>query len=202
MPPHSSSEYDVLHAIYRRRAVRAYQAEQPDQATIGELLQAAVQAPTAMHLEPWAFAVVQNRALLKRWSDRAKAMLLEPPGAVGWGSLPPRHRDDHAGRLADPDFNIFYDAGTLIVVCRRTHGPFAEADCWLAAENLMLAAAARGLGTCVIGFAVPVLNTREVRLELDIPDEGAAVAPILLGLPRGETPPVPRRPPQMLRWIR
>jgi nitroreductase len=196
------SEFEVLNAIYHRRAVRAYRPEPPGDEVIGALLRAAVQAPTALHLEPWGFAIVQDRALLKRWSDRAKAMLLEPPGAVGWGSLPPHHRDDHAGRLADPNFNIFYDAGTLVVVCRRGHGPFAEADCWLAAENLMLAAAARGLGTCVIGLAVPLLNTRDVKLELNIPDEGAAVAPILLGLPRGETPAVPRKPPQVLRWIR
>ena len=201
MSSHITSEYDVLRAIYARRAVRAYLPQQPDEAQIRELLAAAVQAPTALHLEPWGFAIVQDRALLKRYSDRAKAMLLEPPGAVGWGSLPATH-DAHPGRLADPDFNIFYDAGTLVVVCRRTHGRFAEADCWLAAENLMLAAAARGLGTCVIGLAVPVLNTRQAKLELNIPDEGAAVAPIILGVPRGDTPAVPRKPPQVLRWVR
>ena len=52
-----------------------------------------------------------------------------------------------------------------------------EADCWLAAENLMLAATAKGLGTCCIGFAVGILNTEEVKRELGIPEDGAAVAP-------------------------
>lgn len=191
----------VLDAIYARRAVRAYEAAQPTEALIRDLLDAAVQAPTAMHLEPWGFVVVQDKALLKRYSDRAKAMLLDPSLAVGWGSAAsPRH--DHPAVLADPAFNIFYDAGTLIVVCRTTMGTFADADCWLAAENLMLAASGKGLGSCCIGLAVPVLNTREAKRELGIPDEGAAVAPIVVGIPKGALARVPRRPAQVLRWIR
>ncbi len=31
-------------------------------------------APTAIHLEPWAFVVVQDRDVLKRLSDRAKSI--------------------------------------------------------------------------------------------------------------------------------
>ena len=122
MPQHQLSEFEVLNAIYHRRAVRAYQAQQPDDALIRELLAAAVQAPTAMHLEPWGFVVVQDQAALKRYSDRAKSLLLGPERRrrLGIG----RHRRQRAARprprrlLADPAFNIFYDAGTLIVVCR------------------------------------------------------------------------------------
>jgi nitroreductase len=47
---------------------------------------------------------------------------------------------------------------------------------WLAAENLMLAAHAMGLGTCVIGSAVPALNTPKSKAELNIPSECTAIA--------------------------
>jgi nitroreductase len=198
---HLIAEYDVLHAIYKRRAVRAYTPAQPHDDVIRDLLAAAVQAPTAMHAEPWGFAIVQDGAALKRWSDRAKAMLLEPAIAVGWGSAARAAAQEHRALLADPAFNIFYDAGTLVVICRRVEGRFAEADCWLAAENLMLAATARGLGTCCIGFAVGVLNEPDVKRELGIPEEGAAVAPIILGTPRGEPAAVSRRAPQVLQWL-
>lgn len=181
--------------IYKRRAVRAYTAETLDDPTIRALLDAAVQAPTAMHLEPWAFVVVQDRAVLKRLSDRAKVIAGEA-----------RHRDlirgPGASPLSDPAFNIFYDAGTLIVICARESGPFVEADCWLAAENLMLAACAMGLGTCCIGFAIPALRTPDVKQELGIPPDVTAVAPIIVGRPRGDTPPVGRREPLVLRWVR
>lgn len=192
-------ERDVLHVMRHRRAVRAYQPEQPAETQIRELLDAAVRAPTAMHLEPWGFVVVQDRALLKRLSDRAKAMLLKREVAVGWGSES-LHEHDHPKMLSDPSFNIFYDAGTLVVICRRSAGRFADADCWLAAQNLMLAAAAKGLGTCCIGFAVDVLNAADVKRELGIPEEGAAVAPLIVGTPRIEPGPVGRKPPAILAW--
>ncbi len=191
----------VPEAIYHRRAVRSYTDQQPGETLILELIDAAVRAPTAMHLEPWAFVVIQDRAMLERYSERSKAMLLEPELAVGWGSAGSSHHD-HPGVLADPGFNIFYDAGTLIVICRTADTRFAEADCWLAAENLMLAAAARGLGTCCIGYALPVLNARDVKHELGIPHAGAAVAPIILGTPRGTVPAVSRKVPEILRWVR
>jgi nitroreductase len=189
----------ILDVIHQRRSVRAYADEPPSASVIRDLLEAAVYAPTAMHREPWGFVVVQDRAALKRYSDRAKAMQRRPAEAVGWGSAAQLH-GGHPSLLDDPGFNIFYDAGTLIVICRMDEGHFAEADCWLAAQNLMLAAAARGLGSCCIGFAVPVLNTTEARRELGIPERGAAVAPVIVGAPRGPVAGVPRKPPHILSW--
>ena len=194
----------ALDAIFTRRSVRAYTDEPLDTATIRSLLDAAVQAPTAMHAEPWAFVVVQDRAALKRYSDLAKGT---------WGKEAINYRDLHAPgdaglaarfaeRIADPAFCIFYDAGTLIVICANAHGGFAVADCWLAAENLMLAASAMGLGTCCIGSAVPVLSTSDVRAELGIPDGVTPIAPIIVGVPRGTPEAVSRKDPQILSWKR
>lgn len=199
------TEQSIFDAIYHRRAVRSYRAEELPESTVRTLLEAAVQAPTAMHLEPWTFVVIQDRVLLKRLSDQAKALLLdEAAHQRGLLRVPGvSTTDDHLTRLlADPDFNIFYDAGTLIVICARPMGSFVTADCWLAAENLMLSACALGLGTCCIGFAVPVLNRPEIKRELGIPAEAGAVAPIIVGVPKGPTPVVPRKPPEILRWVR
>jgi nitroreductase len=155
-----------------------------------------------MHIEPWAFVVVQDKALLKRLSDRAKVMLLDEIQSGGELAQDARMKGRLLAMLSDPAFNIFYDAGTLIVICRKPAGPYAEADCWLAAENLMLAACAKRLGTCCIGFAVSVLNAADVKQELGIPADVAAVVPVIVGFPRGAVPTVPRKPAQVLRWVR
>lgn len=191
--PHDRPNMSVLHAIYARRAIRDYTPKVPEESTIQELLQAAVQAPTAMHGEPWGFVVVQDTALLKSYSDRAKDLVL---------ATAPRDAKTsrYATLLASPLFNIFYDANTLVVICATSQGPYTTADCWLAAENFMLAACGLGLGTCCIGFALPLLNTAEVKAELGIPEDGAAVAAIILGYP-SEIPPAPgRRAPAILCW--
>lgn len=79
-------------------------------------------------------------------------------------------------------------------------GTYTEADCWLAAEVLMLAAYDAGLGTCPIGFAVPVLNAPDVKRELGFPDAGVVVAPIIVGYPSAPAPDVPRNDPRVVSW--
>jgi nitroreductase len=192
----------ALDTIFTRRSVRGYAPQVLNPATVRSLLDAAVQAPTALHAEPWAFVVVQDRSLLKRLSDRAKGK---------WAGEASHDRDLHpagdpamsqafAERVADPAFCIFYDASTLIVICARMRGPFVEADCWLAAENLMLAATALGLGTCCIGSAIPVLNSPETKAELGIPADVQAVAPIIVGVSSGAAGDVPRKAPEIVSW--
>jgi nitroreductase len=66
----------IMDAIYKRCSVRSYSPERLDQTTIRTLLAAAVRAPTAVHLEPWTFAILQDTSALKRLSDRAKPLFL------------------------------------------------------------------------------------------------------------------------------
>lgn len=144
--------------------------------------------------------------MLKRISDRAKG---------SWISDAAHHRDLHLGgdgalavaaafadRFASPDFNVFYDAGTLIAIGARPLGPFVTADCWLAAENLMLAACALGLGTCCIGSAVPTLNSPDTKSELGIAPEIQIVAPIIVGIPREAAVEAARKEPAIAAWVR
>jgi nitroreductase len=184
----------VIDAIYARRSVRSYGPDPVDGASVRALLDAAVQAPSAMNAQPWGFVVVQDRALLRSYSDRAKSMLL---GQMG-GSAKERHYSD---LLRSESFNIFYDAGTLIVICGPEGDPYAEADCWLAAQNLQLAALARGLGTCCIGFALPLLRDPKVVRELGIPPGQKGFAALIVGVPRAAPPPVPRSSPVVLSWL-
>lgn len=186
---------NVLEAIQNRRSVRDFTPQRLDVATVEALLAAAVRAPTALHAEPWRFVVIQDLALLARISTRAKALFLDEVQrqhlSHGW----------FVQRCEDPAFNLFYNAGTLIVICAPQASAYAPADCWLAAQNLMLAAHALGLGTCVIGSAVEGLNTPDIRAEIGLPEDTQAVAPIIVGVPADDGPPVPRHPPRILNWL-
>lgn len=199
----ADGQLSALDVIFMRRSVRHYTPQRLDQQTIRALLDAAVQAPTAMHEEPWAFVVVQDPAALKRYSDVAKG---------NWAAEAKHYRELHraadaetasafAERFASPDFCVFYDASTLVAICARHTGPFAAADCWLAAENLMLAACALGLGTCCIGSAIPALNTAALKAELGIPADCEVVAPIIVGVPAAPVVESPRRTPHVLAWL-
>jgi nitroreductase len=188
---------NVNEAITGRSSVRDYTPKKVDDPSVRHLLEAAIHAPTAIHEEPWAFVVIQDKAILNRLSDVAKELLNSGNDPIHVSGT--SHLSDH---LVSPEFNTFYNATTLIVICAKPNGAFVAADCWLAAQNLMLAAYEHGLGTCVIGLAVTALNMPKWKLELGIPTEMTAFVPIIVGVPVSETPPVPRKPPNILSWTR
>ena len=106
---------DLMKAIYSRRSVRSYTDQQVEKPMVEALIQAAVQAPSALNQRPWAFAVIQDRNSLAQYSSRVKAHVLK--------TLEPQSPlYSHRETLANPDYNVFHGAGTLIIVCAK-RGP-------------------------------------------------------------------------------
>jgi len=110
------------------------------------------------------------------------------------------HSGHFASLLSDPNFHIFYRAPVLILISASAQGPWIVEDCALAAENLMLAAYAAGLGSCWIGFAQSFLNTSAGKSMLGLPAAWAPVAPIIVGHPKVSPPSVQRKDP-VIRWV-
>jgi len=184
---------DLDLAISSRRAVRAYTDEGVGKHTLRKLIDAAIQAPSAVNEQPWSFSVVLDRALLARISRSAKAHVLRDPPR----GLPSHHLQE---MLENPEFDIFYGAPALIVISSVTQGPWAVENCSLAAENLMLAACAAGLGTCWIGFAQAWLATADGKATLGLPATSLPVAPIIVGRPKSPIPAVSRSEPRIF-WL-
>ncbi len=183
---------DLKEAIYTRRAVREFTADPVDEKILRQLIDAAVQAPSAVNQQPWSFCVVRDKELLARISRDAKThMLRTSPAALS-------HHFQEI--LTDPKFDILYHAPALVVISSVAESPWAVENCSLAAENLMLAARAAGLGTCWIGFAQTWLGTPEGKAALSLPTGYVPVAPIIVGHPKTAPPPVPRKEPE-IRWI-
>jgi nitroreductase len=184
-------EQTIFETILGRRSVRSFAPRKVEPAVLKTLLEAAVWAPTALHKEPWGFVIVQNKDILKNISDLAKPLFIEELKKFGT-------REDV---LKHTDGNLFYDAGTLIIICGKTNGHLPVADCWMAAENMILAAWAMNLGSCVVASALPAMNLPEVKSTLGIPTGFVAVAPVIIGYPKAETAPSSRKAPLILNAI-
>jgi nitroreductase len=184
---------ELEQALYGRRATREYTAEPVDEAVLETLIDAAIQAPSAINRQPWAFCVIRDPALLDRISHEAKALMLRssPVGLAG------HHFEE---MLGNPAFHIFYHAPVLMLICATEQSVWSHVDCTLAAQNLMLAAHGKGLGSCWIGFAQAWLEAKEGRAALDLPSNWTPVAPVIVGHPRGTAQAPPRRKAE-LRWI-
>ena len=180
-------------AIYSRRSTREFTAESVDELTVRSLTDCAIQAPSAVNEQPWSFAVIRDKELLRRVSTEAKAHML---AASRTGSSSPHFQE----LPRNPKFDIFYDAPVLIVISSVTGGQWAVENCALAAENLMLGACAEGLATCWIGFAQTWLGTPAGMATLGLPAAYLPVAPIIVGHPKSPPAPVPRKERE-IRWI-
>jgi len=184
---------DLSEAISGRRAVRAYTDQAVDDRTIDYLINAAVQAPSAVNRQAWLFTVVRNQSVLDKISDAAKPYMMAVSARTSFA-------DRFRPVLSDPDFQLFYHAPVLILISGTTQDDWIVEDCTLAAGNLMLAAYAAGLGTCWIGLAQNFLNTAEGKNLLGLPADCMPVAPIIVGHPKAAPAAVPRNPPAV-RWV-
>ena len=149
---------------------------------------------TASHAEPEHPLSVLDVIFKASW-------LLELPSQADLyrprGGDARRFRD----QLRDPESSVFFNAGMLVVIYARAHAPFAAADCWLAAQNLILAACALGLGTCIVASASNALDSAEAKVEFGLPAEAVAVAPIVVRVPdRNAIEPAGRRMPHIVYW--
>lgn len=182
---------DVMEALYGRRAIREYDTHPIPRGTLAELIAAATAAPSAMNRQPWAFAVIEGADRLDRHGADAKRHLLDT-------LVPGTPAADYRTTLQADSFHLFYHAPALIAVCATSNDDQSREDCCLAGQNLMLAAYAKGLGSCWIGFVRPWLNLPRVKAELGIPDTFSPVAPIIIGHPSAIPAATTRAAPQIV----
>jgi nitroreductase len=184
---------ELIDVLKNRRAVREYLDTPVERPVVERLIEAAILAPSAMNLQPWAFGVALGRERIEGYAKRAKHWLL---ASLAQTSYDPSIRH----MLEDPGYVLFYRSTALVVVLAKSSGTQAAEDCCLAAENLMLAARNEGLGSCWIGFARPWLDLPATKAELKLPDGYHVVAPIVLGYPKAWPPFHGRNTPE-IHWF-
>ena len=192
----------VLETILHRRSIRRFDARQVEPAALEEILRAGLYAPSAGGRQGPLLAVCQDRACNERLG-KCKRANSRPRMASG-----DRYVSREQPSIADDPklTNAFYDAPTVVTLFGPKNFLFAAEDCAAAAENMMLAADALGVGSCYIGqgwtaFADPY--GQALLRRWGIRPDYYAVAQLLLGYPRpGDAHPTakPRRAGRVL-WL-
>jgi nitroreductase len=172
----NATPHDPLEFIFGRRSIRVFAPGEISDATVTQLLQAAMAAPSAVARDPWRFVVIRDRRTLA-----ALAAALPNGGMLAAAAL---------GIVVCGDLDAAHD---------RQPGYLLQ-DCSAAIENLLLGAHALGLGACWLGVYPREERIRKLREILSLPTPVIPVAGIALGHPAEQKEPRTRFNRDYVHW--
>ena len=194
---------ELVRLMASRRSCRCFDSKTVDRSLLEDLVRIGATAPSGTNSQRWTFTLLPARtavlalgsavgAFFKRLNRMARNPLLRHGlRLIGRPELADYYREYYqsvAEGLADWEERgrdrLFHGAPAAIVVGSAPGGSCPAEDALLAAQNILLAAHALGLGTCLIGFAVSAMREdRRIQLLLKIPREESVHAVIAVGHP-------------------
>lgn len=210
------ADISLLQAIHSARALRRFRPDPVSDEVLTQILDAAIQAPSAGNGQNWLFIVVRTPEQRQKLGDiyrRAGAMVASFYQRVG---RPEHMTEQEYLRFANSGLYLHQhmaDAPVLVVACLRMDDSMAHlqelprdtqlammnslpwmagASIYPAVQNLILACRAFGLGTCLT--TNHMLFEDEVRRVLGLPADYRTFALLPVGYPINKFGSVRRRP--------
>jgi nitroreductase len=186
-----------------RRSCRNYREEPVDRKLLLDLVKAGTLAPSGTNSQKWTFTLLETRPQVQKLGNRIAGFferinrLAANPVARLFSRLFSR---DELGKYYREHYRsveeglkewreqgrdlLFHGAPALIVVGSAPGASCPAEDALLATQNILLAAHALGLGSCLVGYAVtPLQREPTLRESLGIPRGEQVYAVIALGWP-------------------
>lgn len=182
---------NLYHTLYTRRSIRRFEPRPVPREVLLRLLDAAMWAPSAHNRQPWRFVVLESEASKRLLADTMAAQLAADLRADGVS-------EEAITKDTGRSRQRLTGAGALVVVCltmadmdtypdeRRQsfEHQMAVQGVAMAAQNLLLAAHAEGLGA--VWMCAPLFCQAAVREALDLPPDYEPQGVIALGYPAEE----------------
>lgn len=174
---------EVMNTILHRRSVRKYQPKQITDEELDRILTAGEYAPCAGGRQSPVFVVCQDAVLNREFGEInlgvLRAISDKRPGMKPGENNAPKKLGLEPGKVS-----AFHNAPTVITVFAPKDWYNFTLDCAVAAENMMLAADALGIGSCLIARAEETFATergKEVQSAWGLDETYEAKLHVLLG---------------------
>jgi nitroreductase len=171
---------DFFSVVRAQRAHRAFTDEPVPDELVERVFEAATYAPSAENTQPWVFIVVRDAAARGRIGE------LNRRAWEGGGRefSRPRLSQEMFAKVEAGATGGVANAPVIVVVCGDTSRcveAVLEASIWPAAQNLLLAAQALGLGAALT--TITTVFDDELRALLALPDHIRPMGIVPLGWP-------------------
>ncbi|MBI5411868.1 nitroreductase [Candidatus Peregrinibacteria bacterium] len=191
---------NIVDLIKTRRSVRNYQQKPVPKALFQQVLEAGIWAPSSRNQQPWRFIAMSHPDKRNELAREAKIQLaefLETQEAASKYGAPAVER--FKKRATGEGDTLLYNAPVILFVI-QTKPVDSDLDYGLCLENMMLCAHGIGLGTCPIGLAIPLNNSKTAREILKLKTPEKIVLALSLGFPDEAPSPTERRL-DVIQWV-
>lgn len=132
-----------------RRSIRAYKDSVISRETLNEILKYGINAPNGQNLQSYEIRVIDSPALI---DSITQAVVKDNPKIAERNGFK----------------NIFVNAPCVVCIACDTQYDMAQIDCGLLGENIILAAWAKGIGSCCLGSSARwILDSPSAKPYLD-----------------------------------
>jgi nitroreductase len=197
---------EFFEAVTTQRAMRRLRPDPIPDDVLRRIMDTAVCAPSGGNRQGWSFVVVRDAGLRARLGALYRecwAELMKTPYYRDAGAAP---RDTPIGKMVASAQHLadhLADAPVIVLACIATDGMKPSlttgASIYPAVQNLMLAARALGVGSCLT--TIHRYRDPEIKTLLAIPPDVETAALIPLGYPLGKFARPPRRPASEVTFI-
>lgn len=155
-----------MEAIFNRKSIRKYKDIKVSEEIVEKLLKAAMAAPSAGNQQPWEFVVLRDKEVMRKITE------------------------------FHPYSKMLLNTDVAIVICgdeakEKFKGYWVQ-DCSAAAENILLAAEAMGLGAVWLGVYPMEDRVSSLKELLNLPDSVIPLSIIPVGYPDEQRKPADR----------
>ena len=139
----------VTDLMMSRRSIRAYKDSTISRETLKAILKCGINAPNGMNRQSYEIRVIDSPTLI---DSITMAVVKDNPKIA-----------ERAGFK-----NIFVNAPCVVCIAYDTQYDMAQIDCGLLGENILLAAWAKGIGSCCLGSSARwILDSPSAKPYLD-----------------------------------
>ncbi|MGA9387494.1 MAG: nitroreductase family protein [Candidatus Bathyarchaeia archaeon] len=181
---------DFSEVIAKRRSIRKFKEDSVSDEALSRVLEAGRWAPSAGNTQPWRFIVVTDPEVRQRI-----AAVCTESSKKAWSRFTPERAKYLAQRGGSWDKSSMGRIPALVVVCyevlERMREEFVLGSAWAAIENMLLAATAEGLASCIYTY-YDLEEEQKLKEILRVPNKYRIAAMIQLGFSCVE-PPLPSR---------
>ena len=179
-------------AVFSQRAIRRVRPDPIPDEDLQHILEAAIHAPNGGNQQPWRFIVLRDPAVKAEFAtlyEEAWWAKRRDEGINGPEDIAPGKGSQQSAMRLSKEIG---QAPVIVLLCATRLGAGAAGSIIPAAQNLLLAARALGIGGTITTLHAQV--DERARQLFGVPDSAQIVYALPLGYPKGSFGPTERKP--------